>query len=51
VLATGGTAAAACSLIEDIGATVIGCAFLLTIGALGGANRLPSRRIEALMKS
>ena len=40
VLATGGTAAAAAELIEEIGAQVAGCAFLLAIAALDGAARL-----------
>ena len=49
VLATGGTAAAACKLIERVGGTVLGCSFLLTIGELGGADRLAERRVESLL--
>ena len=51
VLATGGTAAAACSLIEQVGGTVVGCEFLLTIRALGGVTRLPARRVETVVMS
>ena len=50
VLATGGTAAAACSLIESVGGTVAGCAFLLAIPGLGGAERLPGRRVTVLVR-
>jgi adenine phosphoribosyltransferase len=49
VLATGGTAAAACKLVEQVGGTVLGCSFLLTIGELGGADRLSGRRVESLL--
>jgi len=48
VLATGGTAAAACALIEALGATVVGCSFLLVIDALAGATRLHGRRLAAI---
>jgi adenine phosphoribosyltransferase len=40
VLATGGTAAATCRLVEGTGAQVVGCAFLLRIAALDGESRL-----------
>jgi adenine phosphoribosyltransferase len=49
VLATGGTAAAASALIEDIGGTVVACAFLLTIAALGGMKRLAGREVLSLL--
>jgi adenine phosphoribosyltransferase len=49
VLATGGTAAAACELIEQVGGTVMGCSFLLAIPGLPGAERLAARRIETLV--
>jgi adenine phosphoribosyltransferase len=51
VLATGGTAAAACELIEQVGGSVLGCAFLLSITALNGAHRLSHRRVEILLES
>jgi adenine phosphoribosyltransferase len=47
VLATGGTAAAACSLIESLGASVIGCSFLLRLGFLNGLARLADRRVTS----
>jgi adenine phosphoribosyltransferase len=51
VLATGGTAEAAAALIEQVGGQVVGCAFLLAIGALHGAARLTSRRVVTLLES
>ncbi|HEY2066005.1 MAG TPA: adenine phosphoribosyltransferase [Gemmatimonadaceae bacterium] len=51
VLATGGTAAAAAALIEDVGATVAGCSFLLSIGALRGAERLRGRMVRVLLET
>ncbi len=49
VLATGGTASTACELIEQVGGTVAGCAFLLAIDALRGARRLDRFTIECLL--
>lgn len=49
VLATGGTAAAAAALIEQVGGEVVGCSFLLTIAGLGGTDRLAGRRTESLL--
>ena len=51
VLATGGTAAAACGLVERVGGTVAGCSFLLAIGFLGGAMRLEGRMVRTLYTS
>src|SRR5687768_5441793 len=50
VLATGGTAAATCALIEKVGATVIGCAFLLSIGGLRGAGKRVGRMVRVLLE-
>ena len=50
VLATGGTAAATCALLEQVGGTVVGCAFLLSIGVLEGERRLAGRTIHTLME-
>ena len=36
VLATGGTAAATCRLVEALGGVVVGLGFLIEIGGLGG---------------
>ena len=49
VLATGGTAAAACELIESVGGRVVGCSFLLALTFLNGANRLVGRRLESVL--
>jgi adenine phosphoribosyltransferase len=40
VIATGGTALAAARLVEGLGGQVIGLAFLIELGFLGGADRL-----------
>jgi adenine phosphoribosyltransferase len=50
VLATGGTASAACALVESIGGTVVGCAFFLTISPLHGLAKLEGRRVETLLE-
>ena len=50
VLATGGTAAAACALLDALDAEVVGCSFLLAIEALGGAARLPGRELATLLR-
>jgi len=49
VLATGGTAAAACELIESVGGEVVGCSFLLALGFLNGASRLTGRHLESIL--
>ncbi len=40
VLATGGTAAAACELVERTGARVSGLAFVIELSSLAGADRI-----------
>jgi adenine phosphoribosyltransferase len=49
VLATGGTAAAACALVERVGGIVAGCSVLLELDALGGRARLAGRRLQAIL--
>jgi len=49
VLATGGTAAAACALLEDVGAEVVGVGVLLELEALGGRDRLTSVPVHAVL--
>lgn len=49
VLATGGTAAAACRLVERVGASVIGLSVLLTLEFLAGRTALAGRRVESLV--
>lgn len=49
VLATGGTVAATCALVERAGVTVSGIAVVLEIAALRGRERLASRSLHALV--
>lgn len=49
VLATGGTVAATCALVERAGATVSAISVLLEIASLGGRDRLPGRQVYALI--
>jgi len=49
VLATGGTAAAACSLIERLGGEVVACSFLLELKSLNGRDRLKDYPIQTLI--
>jgi len=49
VLATGGTMAAACQLVEHAGGTVIGCAFLIELTFLNGRGPLAGRDIFSLL--
>lgn len=50
VLATGGTAAAVCELVQSTGATVAGLAFALELGFLSGRDKLPAgTEIQSLM--
>lgn len=48
LLATGGTAAAACKLVEKFGAIVRGCAFIAELSALNGRKLLEGREVHAL---
>ena len=50
VLATGGTAEAGCRLVEGVGGKVVGCAFLLTLGFLGGERRLEGRPVRSVLR-
>lgn len=49
LLATGGTAAAACTLVEKAGAQVVGCAFVVELNGLGGREKLTDRKIQSLI--
>ncbi|PAP76212.1 adenine phosphoribosyltransferase [Rubrivirga marina] len=42
VIATGGTAAAACELVEKAGGTVVGISFAVEIAFLDGRSKLPA---------
>ena len=50
LLATGGTVEACCELVERAGARVVGCAFLIELGGLGGAERIAHRDVFRLIK-
>jgi adenine phosphoribosyltransferase len=50
VLATGGTAAATCRLVEALGGVVVGCSFLIALSFLRGLDALSGRRVEALVE-
>jgi adenine phosphoribosyltransferase len=48
VLATGGTAAATCRLVEALGGSIVGLGILIELSELGGRAALGDRRLEAL---
>jgi adenine phosphoribosyltransferase len=50
VLATGGTAVAACDLVERVGGVVTGLAVLLELAFLKGRERLSGRDVRALVE-
>jgi adenine phosphoribosyltransferase len=50
VLATGGTAAASVDLVRRLGATLVGCAFLVELVALNGRARLGGERVHAVLR-
>jgi adenine phosphoribosyltransferase len=49
LLATGGTAAALCRLVEEAGATVAGCAFVIELAFLSGRERLAPHDVRSLV--
>jgi adenine phosphoribosyltransferase len=51
VLATGGTAAATCALLADVGADVLGFGVLMELEALGGRDRLSPIPVHALLRA
>jgi adenine phosphoribosyltransferase len=50
VLATGGTARAACELLARIGAEIVALTFLLELGFLDGRTKLEGQRVESLLR-
>jgi len=50
LLATGGTAAAVCKLVEELGAVVAGCAFLVELSFLGGRARLAPHEVLTVIE-
>jgi adenine phosphoribosyltransferase len=49
LLATGGTARALCSLVEQLGGAVLGCAFLIELTFLQGRRKLEGYDVHALL--
>ncbi len=49
VLATGGTAAAAISLIQALGGKLVGSAFLIELAFLNGRKKLAGQKIHSLL--
>jgi adenine phosphoribosyltransferase len=49
LLATGGTAAAACSLLQGLGADVVLAAFVIELAGLNGRAQLAKLPVEALI--
>jgi adenine phosphoribosyltransferase len=50
LLATGGTMDAACRLVEQIGAEVVGCSFVVELVDLGGRGRIERYPAAALVE-
>jgi adenine phosphoribosyltransferase len=49
LLATGGTVEACCRLLEQTGAEIVGCAFLISLDDLGGARRIAPHEAFSLV--
>jgi adenine phosphoribosyltransferase len=49
LLATGGTAAALCELVEQAGGVVAGCAFVIELAFLHGRKQLGARDVRSLV--
>ena len=50
LLASGGTAAAACELVEQLGATVVSAMFVIELNDLDGRTRLGDRPCQSLLQ-
>jgi adenine phosphoribosyltransferase len=49
LLATGGTAAALCELVSELGGVVAGCGFLIELAFLGGRAKLAPYEVHSLI--
>lgn len=50
VLATGGTARAACKMIESLGGEIVQCSFLIELKFLNGIQKLKNQNVMSLLK-
>jgi adenine phosphoribosyltransferase len=50
LLATGGTAATLCELVEQLGGEVVGCGFLIELAFLDGRKRLAPHEVHSLLR-
>ncbi|WCB93972.1 Adenine phosphoribosyltransferase [Baekduia alba] len=50
LLATGGTARALCELVEQLEGVVVGCAFLIELGFLGGRSKLAGYDVSSVLR-
>ncbi len=50
LLATGGTVGACCRLLEHVGAEIVGCAFMIELTGLGGANAIAPYPVFSLLQ-
>lgn len=50
LLATGGTVFATCKLVEQLGGTIVGCAFLINLKSLPGTEKLKDYPVFSLIE-
>jgi adenine phosphoribosyltransferase len=50
LLATGGTAKALCEVVEETGAEIVGCGFLVELGFLNGRAQLEPYRVDSVIE-
>jgi adenine phosphoribosyltransferase len=50
LLATGGTAKALCQVVEETGAEIVGCGFVVELGFLNGRAQLEPYRVDSLIE-
>jgi adenine phosphoribosyltransferase len=50
LIATGGTAAAACKLVERAGGEIVGCGFLIDLAFLNGTDKLSQYDVFSLVR-
>ena len=50
LLATGGTAAATCSLVEKLGGTIVGLSFLIELTELKGRDKISNYNVHSLIQ-